>query len=146
MAACTSNRAWTASRANVDYPAALVVHLATVTVSVCLFGLRCAWMVAGSPMLQNRTVRVLPHVVDTALLASGAWLMVLTRQFPFANTWLTVKLLAVVAYIVLGSIALRHGRNLRVRSIASVAALLTVAWIVLVAHARHPLGPFAFLS
>lgn len=146
MAACTWNRAWTASRADVDYPAALLTHLATVTVSVSLFGVRCAWMVTGSPMLQNRTVRVLPHVVDTALLASGVWLMVLTRQFPFTNDWLTVKLLAVVAYIVLGSIALRRGRSLRARIIASVAALLTIVWIVLVAHARHPLGPFVVSS
>lgn len=146
MAACTSNRAWTANRADVDYPTALGAHVAVVTLSVSLFGLRCAWMVAGSPMLQSRTVRVLPHVVDTALLASGVWLMVLTRQFPFTSAWLTVKLLAVVAYIVLGSIALRHGRSRRVRIIAGVAALLTIVWIVLVAHARHPLGPFASLS
>ena len=146
MAACTLRRAWTASPADVDYQAAFVTHLATVTLSVCLFGLRCAWMVAGSPWLQTRAVRVLPHVVDTALLASGVWLMLLTRQYPFTSAWLTVKLLAVIVYIVLGSIALRRGRTLRTRVIASVAALLAIVWIVLVAHARHPFGPFAFLS
>lgn len=146
MDACTSRRAWTASRADVDHPAALLTHLAAVTLSVCLFGLRCALMLAESRWLQHRLLRVLPHVVDTALLASGVWLMLLTRQYPFASAWLTLKLLAVVAYIVLGSIALRRGRTRRVRAIASIAALLTVGWIVLVAVARNPLGPFADLG
>lgn len=129
-----------------SYAAAVLTHVAIVTLSVSLFGVRCVLMMAGSRLLQNRTLRVLPHVVDTALLASGVWLMLLTRQFPFVDAWLTLKLLAVVAYIVLGSIALRHGRTSRARIIAGIAALLTVGWIVLVARARHPLGPFAFLS
>lgn len=126
-------------------PAALLSHLGLVAASVCLFGLRYALMLSGSPALQRRSWRVLPHVVDTALLASGVWLVVLTRQYPFAAGWLTAKLLAVVAYIALGSVALRHGRTLRARAIAGAAALLTIGWIVLVARSRHPLGPFAML-
>lgn len=129
-----------------NHAAALLTHLALVTASVLLFSLRFALMLSGSRALQHRSWRVLPHVVDTALLASGVWLIVLTRQYPLTTDWLTAKLLAVVAYIVLGSIALRRGRTLRVRAIAGIAALLTVGWIVLVAHSHHPLGPFSLPS
>ena len=145
MAACTWRRAWTASPADVGYPTALFTHLTAIALSVSLFVLRYGWMLAGSSRLQHRLLRVLPHVVDTVLLASGVWLIVLTRQYPLASAWLTVKLLAVVVYIVLGSIALRRGSTLRVRAVAGIAALLTIGWIVLVALARHPCGPLAAL-
>lgn len=128
------------------HAAALGAHLVIVAVSVSLFSLRCALMMAGLPRWQARWLRILPHAVDTALLASGVWLMLLTRQFPFVNAWLSVKLLLVVAYIVLGNVALRRGATLRIRTLAAVAALLTIGWIILVALARDPLGPAAFLS
>lgn len=125
------------------YPGALATHLALVTLSISLFGLRFILMMAGSPGLRQRALQILPHVVDTALLGSGVWLMWLTRQYPLVNAWLTVKLLAVVAYIVLGSVALKYGRTRRWRIAAGAAALLTLGWIVLVALTHNPLGPFA---
>lgn len=128
------------------YPAAVATHLALVSVSVGLFCLRWVLLMAGSAWPRHRSLRIVPHIVDTALLASGAWLIVLTRQYPFVQDWLTLKLLAVVAYIAFGSVALRSDRSRRLRVIAGTVALLTVAWIVLVARARHPIGPLALLS
>ena len=74
-----------------NHAAALLTHLALVTASVLLFSLRFALMLSGSRALQHRSWRVLPHVVDTALLASGVWLIVLTRQYPLTTDWLTAK-------------------------------------------------------
>jgi len=102
-------------------------------------------MLRGSPLLQARLVRVLPHVVDTLLLASAVWLAVLLRQYPFVQGWLTAKVLGLIAYIVLGSYALRRGRTPRQRAAAFVAALVTAAYIVAVAVTRDPRGPLVWL-
>ena len=95
-------------------------------------------MLANSPLLQTRFARIAPHVVDSALRASAIWLAWSLGQFPFAHDWLTAKVLALVAYIVLGGIALRRGRTRALRAAAFVAALLTAGYIVSVALTRDP--------
>jgi uncharacterized membrane protein SirB2 len=57
-----------------------------------------------------------------------------------------MKVALLVVYVVLGSIALKRGRNRRIRLAAFVAALLTVAFLVTVARAHHPLGLFLGLA
>ena len=54
-----------------------------------------------------------------------------------------MKVVLLVVYIVLGSIAIKHGRTRRIRITAFIAALLTVGFLVTVARAHHPLGIFA---
>jgi uncharacterized membrane protein SirB2 len=70
-------------------------------------------------------------------------LTTIIHQYPFSTGWLTTKVVLLLAYIVLGSIALKRGRSKRIRVAAFVAALLTVGFIVSVAQAHHPLGIFA---
>ena len=111
-------------------------HVTAVIGSFMLFFLRGLWMVAAPGKLAARCVRVMPHVVDIVLLASAIALAVLSAQYPFAQPWLTAKILALPGYIVLGSVALRH---VRTRIIAWVRALLVFGCLVAVAHARAPL-------
>ena len=114
------------------------LHVGAVIASGSLFLLRGAWMLSGSANLQKKWVRVVPHVIDSVLLAAAIGLMMVTGQYPFAQGWLTVKVLALLGYIILGSIALKRGRNLRMRTIALVAALATFAYMVGVALTRSP--------
>ncbi|HEX7249101.1 MAG TPA: SirB2 family protein, partial [Burkholderiales bacterium] len=58
--------------------------------------------------------------------------------YPFVQPWLTAKVLALVAYIVLGSFALRRGRTRGARTGAFVAALCVALYIVSVAITRSP--------
>ena len=62
-------------------------------------------------------------------------------QYPFAQSWLTAKVLALLAYIVLGTVALKRGRTKPIRAIAFAAALVAALYGVAVAFARNPL-PF----
>jgi len=119
------------------------LHIACAILSISLFTLRGALMLAESPWQQNAVLRYLPHAVDTVLLTSALMLTTIIRQYPFANGWLTMKVLLLVVYIVLGSVALKRGRTKRVRIAALAAALLSVAFLVSVARAHHPLGVFA---
>ncbi|MDA8109874.1 MAG: SirB2 family protein [Betaproteobacteria bacterium] len=122
------------------------IHVGCVVLSVSGFVARGGLMLAGSPLLATRFVRVAPHVVDTLLLASALWLAWAIGQYPFVNGWLTAKVLGLLAYIVLGSVALKRGRSKRVRAAAFVAALATVGYIVSVALTRDPRGVFELLG
>lgn len=117
------------------------LHLATLTITLALFLLRGAWMMADSPRLQARWVRIVPHVNDTLLLLSGIALAVLIQQYPLVHGWLTAKLLALIVYIVLGTLALKRGKTKSQRVAAWFAALLTFGYMVAVALAHDPL-PF----
>lgn len=115
-------------------------HVACVVLSGGGFVLRGLWMMADSPHLARPWVKVAPHIVDTALLASAIALSLLSQQYPLVQTWLTAKVLALFAYIGTGSIALRRGRSRRVRVVAWCVALLIFGYIVSVALARDPRG------
>ncbi|MEW6589728.1 MAG: SirB2 family protein [Pseudomonadota bacterium] len=114
------------------------LHLTTIVVTLALFVLRGLWMMADSPRLKARWVRVVPHVNDTLLLASGLGLAFLMQQYPLVHGWLTAKLFALIAYIVLGTIALKRGKTRKVRIAAWVAALAVFAYMVAVARAHAP--------
>lgn len=117
-------------------------HMTCVAASLLLFVLRGAWMFAGSPRLASKFSRITPHVVDTLLLASGVALVFITRQYPLQQAWLTAKLVALVIYILLGTIAIRRGRTKAVRGAAFAAALAVFAWMVLTARAHVPWTPW----
>ena len=115
----------------------LHLHITCAVLSGSFFLLRGLWMLTGSPLLLLRWVRVLPHVVDTLLLATALVLVFWSGQYPFVQPWLTAKVLALVAYIVLGTVALKRGKTKGVRTLALVAALATLAYIVAVALTRQ---------
>ena len=115
-----------------------VTHVTAAIVSISGFVLRGLWMLADSPLLRARAVRIAPHVVDTVLLASAVALAILSRQYPLQSDWLSAKVAALVAYILLGMLALRPGRPRPVRAAAFAAALGVFAYIVAVALSRAP--------
>lgn len=114
------------------------VHLTTIGITLALFVLRGVWMMTGSARLQARWVRVVPHVNDTLLLASGLGLAVMLGQYPLVDGWLTAKFFGLLAYIVLGTVALKRGRTKGVRVAAWIGALLVFGYIVAVALAHDP--------
>jgi len=134
------------------------LHLTTLAITLALFVLRGVWMMTASPRLQARWVRIVPHVNDTLLLASGISLAVLLEQYPLVHGWLTAKFFALILYIVLGTVALKDSDPLRAKSrvesyalkrgktrgqriAAWLAALGVFGYMVAVALAHDPL-PF----
>lgn len=122
------------------YLALRELHRTAVILSFTLFALRGLWMLADSPQLQRRWVRIVPHLIDTVLLASAIGLTLILQQYPFVNGWLTAKMLALIAYILLGHIALKRGPTRSIRAVAWVAALATFGYIISVALTHDPLG------
>lgn len=122
-----------------DYLFVKHLHMGLAALSGALFLLRGAWMLAASPMLHKSAVRRLPHLVDTLLLASAVTLAVWSGQSPFERPWLAAKIGALLAYIVLGSIALKYGRTPLQRACAFGAALACFGYIAGVAVTKNPL-------
>jgi uncharacterized membrane protein SirB2 len=120
-----------------DYIAIKHFHIACAVLSGSLFLLRGIWMLAESTMLNRRWVRTAPHIVDTLLLASALTMVIWSGQYPFVQNWLTAKVLALIAYVALGTVALKRGRNKTVRGGAFVAALTIFAYIVSVAMTKQ---------
>ena len=117
------------------------IHLITVTLTITGFILRGIWMIQGSPLLETRAARTFPHVNDTLLLASALWTAALLGQYPFVNAWLTAKVIGLLAYILLGAVALTYGPTRRIRLFAFAGSLLSFAYVVAVAITKNPL-PF----
>lgn len=116
-------------------------HIGTALASGGLFLLRAILVQAGaSRWAMAAPVRFLSYGIDTALLTAALMLMTITRQYPFARDWLTLKLALVVLYIVLGTFALRRGRTPRIRRWCTVGAVAVFAAILLVARNRGLIG------
>ncbi len=117
------------------------IHVSCAVISFTLFFLRGVWSFNGSPVMRQRWIRVVPHVVDTLLLASAITMAIMIQQYPFVDAWLTAKVIGLLLYIGLGFVALKYGKTRTTRISAWLAAQAVFAYIVLVAANHDPL-PF----
>lgn len=121
------------------------IHLAAMLLSFCGFVLRAGWMLADSPMLSKRWVKVLPHIIDTVLLLS-ALVLVYLMSLPLLQTdWLLAKIIALLVYIVLGTMALKRARTKPQRLMFALLAIVVFLYIVSVALSKSVSGFFSFI-
>ena len=123
-----------------DYFGLKSLHIIMAVTSISSFVIRWAWMKSGSSYSQHKLTLTLPHLIDTLFLASGIWLAWTIQQFPFVHGWLTAKILGLLAYIILGSFALKHAKSSRGRNLAFVAAMVVLVWIITVARSKSAWG------
>ena len=117
------------------------LHIACVALSGGLFTLRGLLMMCGGSQLANhRHLARVSYVIDTILLAGAVLLTIIIHQYPVANAWLSVKLLLLIGYVLLGIFALRRGKTRLRRSACFVAALLVYGFIISVAVTHNPRG------
>ena len=126
--------------ATVDFGVLKLVHQSAVALSFAGFLARGLGMIADAAWIRGRAARTLPHIVDTILLASAIGLVWLLGVNPFGVPWLTAKIVGLIVYIVLGSVALRYGRSRRTRVAAWLAAMVTFGYIVSVAVTKDASG------
>ncbi len=127
------------------YLAVKYVHVISVVLSLTGFFLRGILMMRDSPLLGARWVRVLPHINDTVLLIAALSLAAMSGQYPFVVDWVTAKVFGIIAYIILGALALREASTRRSRIACWLASMAVFGWIVSVALTRQPLGVFGVL-
>lgn len=123
-----------------------IIHVSFAILSIAGFVLRGFWMFSQSAILDRLFIRVAPHVIDTAFLISGIWLVVVLQLQVMQQSWLIAKFAALILYVVFGAIALRRGRTMQVRGTAFVAALLTYFYIAGVAMNKSPASWMAIVG
>ena len=116
-----------------------IIHVACALLSILGFTARGIMMLRDSAMLQMRVFKIAPHIIDTLLLASAIWLAVQYGLSPGDNPWLMAKIIALLVYIGLGTVALKRGKTKQIRIIAWLAAMSVFAYIVAVAVTKSPL-------
>lgn len=120
-----------------DYPLLRSLHIATVYLTLILFLLRGVWMLTESPRLQARWVRIVPHINDSLLLLAAIAMLVTSGLNPLQQPWLLAKIIGLLAYIGLGTVALKRGRTKAIRIKALIAALGMFAYILAVAITKQ---------
>ena len=118
------------------YSAIKYLHIFCVVLSISLFVIRGLWAIQGSSWSKSVWARVVPHPIDTVLLAAGVTLAVLLKQYPFVDAWLTAKVLALVIYIIAGSLTLR-AKTKRGRINAFIVAITVFAYMAWVAVTKN---------
>ncbi|WP_438951910.1 SirB2 family protein [Porticoccus sp.] len=113
-------------------------HVALALLNITLFVVRAVWSVNASPQLQQTWARIVPHIIDTLLLASAVYLMIASQQYPFADNWLTAKLVALLVYIGLGTCAIKRGRTAGSRLLFSLMSVTVFCYIFAVAVTHSP--------
>ncbi|MCF3098293.1 SirB family protein [Aeromonas australiensis] len=105
------------------------LHMTLALVSLLLFIYRWSLALAGSDRVQQKWLKILPHINDTFLLLFGVLLAVALQMSPGQQPWLMAKLIALALYIGLGVMALKRparGQKL----LAGMAALGVFGYMV----------------
>ena len=122
------------------YPQIRYVHILAVTLSGCLFAVRGLAVLLGMRWPLWASVRYLSWTIDTVLLTAALMLLTILPGAMFANGWLTLKLLLVVVYVVLGVFALKRASTRARKAVFYVLALATFLTIVGIARMHSPWG------
>jgi len=122
------------------FAALKLVHMSCAFLSISGFTLRGYWMLSGNPLLRSRATRVVPHIIDSLLLATAVGMLFIWRVSPLQVDWLCAKIVALLAYIGLGMVALRLAKTARVKTIAWLLALCCAGYIIVVAYTKNPMG------
>ncbi len=125
-----------------NYFAIKHLHMTAAGLSILFFVIRAYWSVTGSALLQKRTVKIVPHIIDTVLLACGVALSIMLGAAGM-QPWVLTKIILLIAYIGVGTIAIKRGKTARTRGIAAVIAIAIFAYIVGVAINHSPASWFA---
>jgi uncharacterized membrane protein SirB2 len=124
------------------YQAAMHLHVTAVVISLALFSFRFALTLKGSRVLQQKWLKILPHLVDTILLLTAIWLLTLSSIIE-VDGWVASKVMGVVLYIVSGFYTLKWAKTNRSRLIGFASA---VVWITLTATVAFTNQAFSFLA
>lgn len=125
------------------YPWLLPLHITLVTLSVSLFAVRGLGVLAGQSWPMAGWARGLAPAIDSLLLLAGGTLWWLLQLNPTQNHWLLAKLMLLIVYIVLGTLALKRAPTRAVKALCFIAALAVVGFMASIAVAHHPLGLLA---
>ncbi|MFT2090645.1 SirB2 family protein [Paraglaciecola sp. 2405UD69-4] len=121
------------------YEIVKITHMSAVSLSVLLFLFRFILTLMKSDKLQQKWLKILPHIVDTVLIVAAITLCILIKQYPIVDAWVTEKLMALIMYVFMVALALKSQQTWLMRGVGLVGALSWVAYAGFVAVTKQPL-------
>jgi len=116
------------------------IHMTAAGLSILLFIVRAYWSVTCSDRLQARAVKILPHIIDTVLLVAGLTLAAIIGP---EQPWILAKIVGVLLYIGVGTVAIKRGKTPRTRAVAAIISVAIFIYIVGIAMNKTPMSWFA---
>ena len=121
-----------------EYNAIKHAHAGFAYLSIILFIVRFG-LYSWRPTLQQiKVLNIVPHIVHTGLILGAIALSITLQQYPFTDAWLTAKLVGLILYIGLATVAIK-----RHHLISAVLATTTFAYIIGVAKYHSVISWFA---
>ncbi len=114
-------------------------HLTLVLISACFLVVRVIGASLQAQWLEQKWAKICPHIIDTLLLVSALALMFTLNQYPIVNAWLSAKIIALIAYIVLGAMALKGCKTPLTRFILLGLAITCIGYMASVALTKNPI-------
>lgn len=113
------------------------LHLTCIILSIVFFVTRFYWRKQNSGMLQKKWVKILPHTIDTVLLGSAIGMAIIASINPFEQHWLAAKILALLAYILAGTFAIKRAQSAHAQNLSFALALACFGYILMVAISKQ---------
>lgn len=114
------------------------LHMSLAMLSLVGFIIRGWWAINSSALLQQRWIKITPHIVDTLLLTTAVLLMIILGQHPGNQNWILAKIVALVFYIGFGTLAIKRAPSKASKALFLILAIATFSYIIGVAIAHHP--------
>lgn len=108
------------------------LHVLFVLLSGFGFFMRGIGHISGKAWVQRKSVRILPHIIDTGLLITAIALLIMLEISPLTD-WVLAKIIALIVYIVLGVFAFRIAKTPVRKGIFWLAALAVFVYMFAVA-------------
>lgn len=121
------------------------IHVLTVIVSFIGFFMRGMVVMSRSSQVNARWFRVVPHINDTILIVTAVVLTIYIGQYPFADAWLTAKLVALVFHVVVGAYAIKHAKTFTAQLLSWLFSIVVFVYIVGVAYTRDVYSYLSYL-
>ena len=112
------------------------IHVLCAVISISRFIHRGILKLTKPEKLAQKWLKITPHIIDTILLASAIYLVFATQYYPELFNWVTVKIIALVIYIVLGLFTLRFCKTQAGILVSFLLAISVFTYIIFVARTK----------
>ena len=75
------------------YPQVKFAHVLCVVLSGTLFAVRGLLLLSRPNCANHPVLRYLSYAIDTSLLTAALMLVTMLHQYPFVQSWLTIKVM-----------------------------------------------------
>lgn len=113
------------------------LHILCALLSIIGFTYRSFLKIYAPDKLQNKWLKITPHIIDTILLVSAIALVFQYQYYPEFFNWVSAKIVALVVYIGFGLMTLRFSRSRSAIILFYLLSLITFIYILAVANTKQ---------